>query len=162
MENFNFFFRILSQDLCKYICFVQHPSLQFYERSLNDFRNTEIINCSRFVFPDQTKQITGDGNCLFRAVSFIVTGSELNYMSFRVIAAKELKEHYIYYENMEADFLVNLLEITNTDRAWDIREGPNAAQYKLQALSIALRVRIFVFNRFLNVPEWFRRSTLFI
>ena len=48
---------------------------------------------------------------------------------------------------MEEKILIKLLEITNTDRAWDLRTGPNAAQYKLQALWISLKIAIFVFNR---------------
>jgi hypothetical protein len=49
----------------------------------NSSSNTrrQPLNFSR---PDETQNILGDGNCFFRALSFVITGSQSNHAYTRI------------------------------------------------------------------------------
>jgi hypothetical protein len=58
----------------------------------NSSSNTrrQPLNFSR---PDETQNILGDGNCFFRALSFVITGSQSNHAYTRPIILGEYSIH---------------------------------------------------------------------
>lgn len=50
-----------------------------------------------FIFDAPIVPITGDGNCLFRAFSYLLSGTEDYHEQMRSTIVNELKEHHSFY-----------------------------------------------------------------
>jgi hypothetical protein len=97
--------------------------------------------------PDSIVNVAGNGNCLFRAISVHLSGSEVNYMRLKQLTADSLaanRENFFYIPETNVD---RLREVALRDRAW-------GEESHMIALSVALRIRIYCFNTAWNPPSW--------
>ena len=53
--------------------------------------------CERMGHPDCVRNIQGDGNCFFRAISYAISGSERNYMRLRIAIVNHLLKYGCRY-----------------------------------------------------------------
>jgi hypothetical protein len=90
----------------------------------------------------------GDGNCLFRALSLLLYGTENHHISLRLIASLEIGLHRDYYDKDVATchFLLQNNAIINPSYAELFREvtsyATNSCIVQMIAISSALEVRI--------------------
>lgn len=88
-----------------------------------------------------------DGNCLYRAISVHLSGSELNYRNLKDRTAQSLLDNRQKFLVIPDDDVGELHEAALRDRAW-------GEQSHMLALSLALRVRVYCFNPLLTPPQW--------
>ena len=103
-----------------------------------------IINT---VPPNVCGDVAGDGNCLFRAVCLLISCSEVSFELIKLFTAESLEEHRRDFVSIGEDAIVDLIEEALTDGAY-------GKQSYLIALSVRLRIPIYVFNPLLIPPTW--------
>lgn len=104
------------------------------------------------------RRVLGDGNCLFRAISFVLLGDENSYDDLRATATEYMREHpeqfqdFFHPENAATDPHQYMLQ--EIDRL--SRNGVYAGQESVVALALALGVNIFVtYGGTINDPRVF-------
>ena len=112
-----------------------------------------LITIENTVSPTVCGNVIGDGNCLYRAVCLSISGSEVSFERIKELTVKSLETHRREFAHIDEDIVDNLIEEARTDGAW-------GEQSHLIALSVGLRIPIYVFNWILNPPKWETMSTL--
>ena len=119
-------------------------------RKYNDLQwKTEKFRLKQQVgrFGLDIKEISGDGNCLFRAISDQISGNEDMHEDLRVMAVEHMRRHpedFTPFIEDDEEFDKYLARMSNLS-TW----GGNL---ELQALSLALEVNIKIHR--LNEPVW--------
>ena len=99
--------------------------------------------------PKNIENVAGDGNCLYRAISVHLSGSELNYRLLKEMTADSL------FSNRRKFVFIDELQV-NDLRVRAITDGVWGEQSHMIALSVALRIRMYCFNPLLKPPQWER------
>ena len=60
-----------------------------------------IISAENAGKPSLTKQIKGDGNCFYRAISFLISGTEENH----IILSAHLLQHMLQHVLQQSDLV---------------------------------------------------------
>lgn len=86
--------------------------------------------------------VVGDGNCLFRCISFKLSGSEDNHDHYRQLCADTMQEHKeLYYPQIHRDLLKEWKEDASVFDQYIAqlrRPNNNAGLLEMKALSQAL------------------------
>ena len=96
--------------------------------------------------------VVGDGNCLYRAVSLSLSGTQDNHRKLREMTATELHLNRRNYFHIDEDEVQGLIDSALLDGA--VGEKAWGEQSHLIALSVALRVQIYLFNSLWTPPLW--------
>ena len=102
--------------------------------------------------PTRNMGITGDGNCMFRAISYIVTGSEDCHLGVRVAVVN-------YMSEIEPFLIVNNLlgEYTMGEYIESSRmnlEGAWGTGVEIASLAHMLNTNIYTYHAAQEVPQW--------
>ena len=135
----------ISDDLCKEFHFKQ-------DTMFSQYRDIPSINIPTKCVPKIIGNVVGDGNCLYRSVSLSISGTQDNHKKLREKTATELhmnRKNFAYIAEEKIDGLIHsaLLEGAFGEDAW-------GEESHLIALSVALRIRIYLFNRLWTPPQW--------
>ena len=84
---------------------------------------------------------------MYRSVCLLLSGSEVSYEQIKLLTAESLEEHRRDFVNIGEDAIADFIEEALTDRAY-------GEQSHLIALSVRLRISIYVFN-----PIWIPPAT---
>ena len=93
--------------------------------------------------------VARDGNCLYRAISVHLSGSEENYRKLKDMTAQSLLDNRQKFLVIPDDEVDEFRERAITDGVW-------GEQTHMIALSLALRIRVYCFNPLLKPPVWER------
>ena len=85
---------------------------------------------------------------------YLISGSERSSTKIRMLAADELRENGEKYEFIPNEVLVDIEQETRA-----LAYNNWGGEYQLIALSGKLHIPIYVFNRTLDVPQWFKIQT---
>ena len=103
--------------------------------------------------PGRTRNIRGDGNCLFRCFSYIITGSEEHYHHIRsaIVAHLANIEHVLVNESANIHNVDDYLRRTrmNRDRVW-------GTEYEVWALAHMLNTPVYSYKA--NDNSWFYQN----
>ena len=114
--------------------------------------NIPLLTIDNTVPPNVCGDVAGDGNCLYRAVCLSISGSEVGFELIKLLTAESLEEHRHDFVNIGEDAIDDLIEEALTDGAY-------GEQSHLIALSVRLRISIYVFNPLWTPPAWATMST---
>ena len=144
MSNATIPFQLISHSISQELC--SEFQLQS-EELLLEYRSQLKIIIRNTTFPTYYQQIYGDGNCLYRAVCFSIAGSDNSYMQLKQKTASELQKNCGNFEHIPANFIKSLIKEAEQNGAYgEVRH--------LIALSAALKIKIYVFNRSTRPPQW--------
>lgn len=107
-------------------------------------RTVAFGNFSVNAAPRRQHFTQGDGNCFFRAISFVVTGSEDLHQLFR----KRITDHMINIDNSLRVFLIRN-EQMNDDGVW-------ATENEILAAASLLETDILVYAAYGLKMDWLR------
>ena len=114
--------------------------------------NIPLLTIDNTVPPNVCGDVAGDGNCLYRAVCLSISGSEVSFDEIKLLTAESLEEHRRDFVNIGEEAINDLIEEALTDGAY-------GEQSHLIALSVRLRIPIYVFNPLWTPPAWATMST---
>ena len=137
----------MSRDICKKIGLEYFPTIDNFRAQYS-----KITKISIHEQPVLTQNVRGDGNCLYRAISYIVSGTEDNYAILKQKAGEELGQFGKLYNNIPTDNLPALISDAITDGSW-------AEDYHFIVLSAILNLPVYVFDRTYHKgnnirPQW--------
>ena len=79
----------------------------------------EILNMFHPVLATefQALYVTGDGNCMYRAVSLALFGNQKHYLQLRFLTAMEITQNRNYYDQQNQQFvdLINNIRVVSSD-----------------------------------------------
>ncbi|XP_062615266.1 uncharacterized protein LOC134277003, partial [Saccostrea cucullata] len=138
-EQLQYSFIPLTNDMKKHIC--QELNIPFISR-----RNAPEAQCYRtnITEPRFEKEILGDGNCFFRAVSFSLTNSE----DFHNIIRKAVCEHMMGNKELYKSFLKDGIQsveshISSTQMS---QEGTWATEVEIFATAHLLNIDLYTYS----------------
>lgn len=137
-EQFQFSFIPLTVNLKKQIC--QNLNFPF----INDETSNEV-ECSRMSIskPRVVKEITGDGNCFFRAISFSITNSEAFHNVIRNAVCVHMMENAeLFKRYLNGDQSIE----TYLSSTRMLEEGIWATEVEIYATAHLLNVDILTFS----------------
>ena len=102
--------------------------------------------------PDVCGDVGKDGNCLYRAICLEISGSEVSYRQIKQWTASSLDDHRDDFVAIGEDQIDKLIESAQAD-------GVYGEESHLIALSVCIRIPIYVFNRTWTPPQWDTMST---
>ena len=111
-----------------------------------------LLTIENTVPPNVCGNVAGVGNCLYRAVCLSISGSEVSFEQIKLLIAESLEEHRRDFVNIGEDAIDDLIEEALTDGAY-------GEQSHLIAISVRLRIPIYVFNPLWTPPAWATMST---
>jgi hypothetical protein len=85
--------------------------------------------------PQKIKKVKGDGNCLFRAISYWVTGNEEEHARIREVVCEQLRE---------GGHDVNQMSFT----------GEWGTEREILAIAELLQINVWIFSVYTGVPRW--------
>lgn len=139
-----FKFCVISQAISDELC----NDLKLQQENLySEYRSQHSNDISYTTVPTVTGNVSGDGNCLYRSVCLSISGSERSYMQLKHCTATELIKNRHNFVQIDEARVPALIKSANKERAW-------GKFSHLIALSIYLRIRIHVFYRTINPPQW--------
>ena len=102
--------------------------------------------------PTRKVGITGDGNCLFRAISYIVTGSEDYHLGVRVAVVNYMSEiePFLIVNNMLGEYTMG--EYIESSRM--NLEGAWGTGVEIASLAHMLNTNIYTYHAAQEVPQW--------
>ncbi|XP_071958642.1 uncharacterized protein [Antedon mediterranea] len=107
-------------------------------------RNCSINRASHIGHPLQIKNITGDGNCFYRAISYIISGTENNHLILRKAITNHLLESDDMFSNALSDEYRTVKEYVIKKRVMD--NGTWASNTEISAMANLLNTDIYSFN----------------
>ena len=113
----------------------------------SEYRSQPSIQIPNTTAPNVCGEVIGDGNCLYRAICLAISGSETSYNQLRQMTALELNINRRNFANIPEDTIQELIDSALTDGDW-------GQESHIIALSLALRIRIYVFNRIRQPSRW--------
>ena len=111
-----------------------------------------LLTIDNTVPPNVCGEVAGDGNCLYRAVCLSISGSEVSFDEIKLLTAESLEEHRRDFVDIGEVAIGDLIEEALSDGAY-------GEQSHLIALSVRLRILIYVFNPLWTFPAWATMST---
>ncbi|XP_071952879.1 uncharacterized protein [Antedon mediterranea] len=103
------------------------------------------INRARHIgHPCQIKNITGDGNCFYRAISYIISGTEDNHLILRKAIGNHLLETNDLFSNTLSDEYRTVKEYVIKKRV--MVNGTWASNTEISAMANLLNTDIYSFN----------------
>ena len=137
-------FQLISDDISKELC-TEHQ-LQSGD-SLLKYRSQHKITIRNTTLPGYCQKILGDGNCLYRAVCFAIAGSDISFMKLKQMTALELEINCGNFVHIPENLIRGLIKEAEQNGAYgEVRH--------LIALSAAMKIKIYVFNRSSRPPQW--------
>ena len=112
-----------------------------------EYRSQPKILIRNTRLPGYCENILGDGNCLYRAVCFAIAGSDESYMQLKHKTALELQINCGNFVHIPENKIQKLIRSAK-------RRGAYGEVRHLIALSVALKIKIYVFNRSSRPPQW--------
>ena len=94
--------------------------------------------------PCETKPITKDGNCFFRALAYVVCGSEAAHMKFRKAIVKHMLSHHTYFTSYLRHGYSSVDQYVKTSRMLYARTW--ATEIEIMAAVHLFGVPIFTYN----------------
>ena len=113
----------------------------------SEYRFQPSIQIPNTTAPNVCGEVRGDGNCLYRAICLAISGSETSYNQLRQMTALELNINRRNFANIPEDKIQELINSALTDGDW-------GEESHIIALSLALRIRIYVFDRIRKPSRW--------
>ena len=131
---------VLNTALQLYLC--SRVGLTVCQSLYNDFDNRRTVN--RFQAPHQFDNhavvpVVGDGNCLFRALSFIISGTEIHHHHLRTLICNYISCHYRNIPGASENY-VRDSRMANAS-VW-------ATDVELHAAAALLGVNIYVYSTY--------------
>ena len=123
----------------------QKEKLSFLAKS-GPFGQVHNAQFNAFTKPTRNKQIAGDGNCFFRAVSYVITGSEDQHDAVRKLICDHIIESPLLFDGKAGDLY---LRSTNMRKL-----GIWGTNDEYQAVADWLQVSVFVLCRFGGRLSW--------
>ena len=112
-----------------------------------EYRSQPKILIRNTRLPGYCENILGDGNCLYRAVCFAIAVSDESYMKLKQMTALELQINRSNFVHIPKKLIKGLIQEATQNGAYgEVR--------LLIALSAALKIKIYVFNRTSRPPQW--------
>ena len=106
--------------------------------------------------PNRTYITTGDGNCFFRCISYILTGSEDEHILLR----KEVTDHMLKIEKELVEFTgYNLSDHLN--KSGMTKNGTWATEAEIVATANLLGYDIYTYSKFGHYMEWMNHPASF-
>ena len=130
----------ISNELCDKYYLQSGDSLMQYR-----FQPRVVIQNTRL--PGFCENVLGDGNCLYRSVCLAIAGSDQSYMQLKQQTAFELhinRSNLVHIPEANIDSLIKSAK----------RQGVYGEVRHLIALSVALKIKIYLFNRSRRPPQW--------
>lgn len=115
-----------------------------HNQSTCDLDITQSVNCVRMGNPCHTKPIKGDGNCLFRALSYAVSGSENHHRKIRTGVVKHLKGNGTEFDSFLRDGYTSVEEYIAKTRMQYV--GTWATELEILAAADLLHTDIYIFQ----------------
>ena len=137
-------FQLISDPISKELCATYH--LQSGD-SLLKYRSQPKILIRNTTLPGYCQNVIGDGNCVYRAVCFSIAGSDLSYMQLKQKTALELAKNRCNFVHIPEEEIEGLIEEAQ-------QNGEYGEVRHLIALSVVLKIKIYVFNRSSRPPQW--------
>ena len=144
-------FRLISDQMGAALCTEYHMPDQNFN-AFAQYRSAPFQIIDNMQPPAVSENVRGDGNCMYRAVSLAISGSEENYIQLKQLTASELDIHRYNFDDIGDNEIDNLIKRAKAPGRW-------GEESHLIALSVALRIRIYVFNHVWNPPRWDTMST---
>ncbi|XP_038066365.1 uncharacterized protein LOC119736418 [Patiria miniata] len=94
--------------------------------------------------PDCIRNIKGDGNCFFRAISFAISGTEANHMRLRMATVNHLLKHASQYKGLLREGFTDVEEYVR--RARMFCSGKWATEVEIMAAGHMLETDIYTFG----------------
>ncbi|XP_071963919.1 uncharacterized protein [Antedon mediterranea] len=107
-------------------------------------RNCGINRTSHIGHPCQIKNITGDGNCFYRAISYIISGTENNHLILRKAIGNHLLETDDLFSSTLSVEYRTVMEYVIKKRVMD--NGTWASNTEISAMANLLNTDIYSFN----------------
>ncbi|XP_062608883.1 uncharacterized protein LOC134270664 [Saccostrea cucullata] len=97
--------------------------------------------------PTSFRQVQGDGNCLFRALAYAISGDEENQRNFRSLIVSHLPESESWVlQNETADKYLERTKMSE-DKKW-------GTEVELYTAASLFRTRIFVYSKYGPYYKW--------
>lgn len=105
--------------------------------------------------PQLSVSVKGDGNCFFRAISFVVAGTEEQFAKIRVTVCAFLQRHNREFFEVTNDFDYVKKSKMDCDGQW-------ASEVEIFAVATLLNTDVFVFSEIApgEPPRWLRHKPL--
>ncbi|WAR00548.1 OTU7-like protein [Mya arenaria] len=125
---------------------------------------SDIQSCSSHAedpigIPDQIRSITGDGNCFFRAISYVLTEKEISHSVVREKLTQYMKNNGHYFKSVlprNSDIHQYIKQTNmNQDRVW-------GTEVELFAASHMLKTNILIYTRSGHGWQWQKISGNFL
>ncbi|XP_072166092.1 uncharacterized protein [Diadema setosum] len=94
--------------------------------------------------PAQIKPVTGDGNCFYRAISYIISGTERNHTILRKATAKHLLDTNCLFTSTLSHEFRTVEEYVLKEKV--MNNGTWASNTEISAMANLLEVDIYSFN----------------
>ena len=112
----------------------------------------DVSNMTTQLGPKKTKRICGDGNCFFRSISYIITGTEENHSNLRKATSLHLGEMNIVarkkFLDEEPKVYLERSKMAN-DKVW-------ATEKEIFTIASLLSGDVFVYSEHGNGFSWLR------
>ena len=106
--------------------------------------------CERIGHPEHLRNIQGDGNCFFRAVSFAISGTERNHMRLRLATVNHLLKHASRYNTYLREGFSDVEGYIGRQRMFC--SGVWATEVEIMAVAHMLETDIYTFA---NTCRWY-------
>ena len=113
----------------------------------SEYRSKPLIHIDNTCPPNVVGNVYGDGNCLYRAICLEISGSEISYKQIKQLTVFELTRNRHNFVYIDKDLVQDLIDSAERDGDW-------GELSHLIALSVAIRIPIYVFNRHRVPPRW--------
>ena len=112
-----------------------------------EYRVQPLIQIPNTTPPNVCGDVRGDGNCMYRAICLSISGSERSYTELRRLIAVQLNINRHNFVDIDEDLVQDLIDSAQRNGDW-------GELSHLIALSVAIRIPIYVFNRLRIPPRW--------
>ena len=102
------------------------------------------VECAVIGKPNDVKQIKGDGNCFFRAISYALSGSENSHMKLRIATVNHLLKNQSKFQGFLREGFMSLEDYVMTQNMFD--SGTWATELEIIAMVDMLHVDICTFE----------------
>jgi hypothetical protein len=141
-------------------------TITWQRKQSSDMGINRIVPCQRprhdklIGKPSNVTPINGDGNCFFRCISYLITGTESNHFLLRTLLVQHMESHQLEMSTILpnqtlSQYLISSKMVLN--RTW-------ASEIEIYAMAHFLKTDIYVYTLIgeTNLFQWLCHSACFI
>ena len=106
--------------------------------------NNGAETCTPIEHPNTIKNIMGDGNCFFRAISFCLSGNENNHLLVRKAIVVHLLKNKNKFENRLRDGFANVSNYVTKSKVF--QNGTWATEMEIMVLANLIETDIYIYD----------------